>query len=57
MISNVALQSTDAAASAGPSAGDTADTGVFDALMALTIPATTPDPMTRCGSSGRHCRR
>ena len=35
MISNVALQATDAAASAGPSAGETADTGVFDALMAL----------------------
>jgi len=34
MISNVALQSTDAACTA-PSAGETADTGVFDALMAL----------------------
>jgi flagellar hook-length control protein FliK len=35
MIANVALQSTDAAASAAPAAGETADTGVFDALMAL----------------------
>jgi flagellar hook-length control protein FliK len=35
MISNVALQSTDATAGAGPSAGETADTGAFDALMAL----------------------
>jgi hypothetical protein len=34
MISNVALQSTDAASPA-PSAGETADTGVFDALLAL----------------------
>ena len=34
MISNVALQSTDATCTA-PSAGETADTGVFDALMAL----------------------
>ncbi len=34
MISNVALQSTDAAGTA-PSAGETADTGAFDALMAL----------------------
>ena len=35
MISNVALQATDAAAGAAPSSGETADTGVFDALMAL----------------------
>ena len=35
MISNVALQSTDATASTAPSAGETADTGVFDALLAL----------------------
>jgi len=35
MISNVALQSTDAAAGTAPPAGETADTGVFDALMAL----------------------
>ena len=34
MISNVALQSTDAAGTA-PAAGETADTGAFDALMAL----------------------
>jgi flagellar hook-length control protein FliK len=35
MISNVALQSTDAAASTAPAVGETADTGVFDALLAL----------------------
>ena len=35
MISNVALQSTDVAAGSAPPAGETADTGVFDALMAL----------------------
>jgi len=34
MISNVALQSADAACTA-PSSGETADTGVFDALLAL----------------------
>jgi flagellar hook-length control protein FliK len=35
MISSVAVQSTDSSANAAPSAGETADTGVFDALMAL----------------------
>jgi len=35
MISNVVLPATDAATSAAPPAGETADTGVFDALMAL----------------------